>query len=69
MGSGSRQAASRDEELTKPCFDHVIVFEPARIVEEAGEGQGLRELYVARTRPTTTLVLVHSRPLPPELGL
>jgi hypothetical protein len=50
-------------------FDHVIVVEPARIVEEAVEGQGLRELYVALTRPTTTLVLVHARPLPPELGL
>ena len=49
-------------------FDHVIVVEPAQIVEEAVEGQGLRELYVALTRPTTTLVLVHARPLPPELG-
>jgi DNA helicase IV len=50
-------------------FDHVIVVEPAQIVEEAVEGQGLRELYVALTRPTTTLVIVHGRPLPPELGL
>jgi DNA helicase IV len=50
-------------------FDHVIVVEPAQIVEEAVEGQGLRELYVALTRPTTTLVLVHARSLPPELGL
>jgi DNA helicase IV len=50
-------------------FDHVIVVEPAQIVEEAVEGQGLRELYVALTRPTTTLVLVHDRPLPQELGL
>ena len=50
-------------------FDHVIAVEPAQIVEEAVEGQGLRELYVALTRPTTTLVLVHARPLPPELGL
>jgi DNA helicase IV len=49
-------------------FDHVIVVEPALIVEEAVEGQGLRELYVALTRPTTTLVLVHSRPLPSGLG-
>jgi DNA helicase IV len=49
-------------------FDHVIVVEPAQIVEEAVEGQGLRELYVALTRPTTTLVVVHSRPLPNELG-
>jgi DNA helicase IV len=50
-------------------FDHVIVVEPGLIVDEAAEGQGLRELYVALTRPTRTLVLVHSRPLPSELGL
>ncbi|MFL5932894.1 MAG: 3'-5' exonuclease, partial [Gaiellaceae bacterium] len=50
-------------------FDHVIVVEPTQIVEEAVEGQGLRELYVALTRPTTTLVLVHAKPLPSELGL
>jgi DNA helicase IV len=49
-------------------FDHVIVAEPALIVEE-GREQGLRELYVALTRPTTTLVVVHSQPLPRELGL
>jgi DNA helicase IV len=50
-------------------FDHVIVVEPALIVAEATGGQGLRELYVALTRPTTTLVVVHERPLPPELGV
>jgi len=38
-------------------FDHVVVVEPARIVEEGGE----RELYVALTRPTKTLVVVYSR--------
>lgn len=48
-------------------FDHVVVVEPALIVEEAAEGQGLRELYVALTRPTTTLVLVHS-PAPTRAG-
>jgi hypothetical protein len=50
-------------------FDHVIVVEPAAIVEEGAGGQGLRELYVALTRPTTTLVVVHARPLPRELAL
>ncbi|HZQ80490.1 MAG TPA: UvrD-helicase domain-containing protein [Gaiellaceae bacterium] len=40
-------------------FDHVIVVEPALIE--------LRELYVALTRPTKTLVVVHARPLPAEL--
>ena len=41
-------------------FDHVVVVEPARIE--------LRELYVALTRPTKTLVVVHARPLPRELA-
>ncbi len=47
-------------------FDHVVVVEPAAIAED-GE-QGLRELYVALTRPTKTLVVVHARPLPEGLG-
>ena len=47
-------------------FDHVVVVEPALV---AAREQGLRELYVALTRPTTTLVVVHSRPLPSQLGL
>ena len=47
-------------------FDHVIVVEPALV---AAREQGLRELYVALTRPTTTLVVLHSRPLPRELGV
>ena len=47
-------------------FDHVIVVEPALV---AARPQGLRELYVALTRPTTTLVVLHARPLPAELGL
>jgi DNA helicase IV len=41
-------------------FDHVVVVEPAEIAA-AGE-QGLRELYVALTRPTKTLVVVHLLP-------
>jgi DNA helicase IV len=45
-------------------FDHVVVVEPALI---AAQEQGLRELYVALTRPTKTLVVVHARPLPDEL--
>jgi DNA helicase IV len=47
-------------------FDHVVVVEPALI---AASPQGLRELYVALTRPTKTLVVVHARPLPAELAL
>jgi DNA helicase IV len=65
----SRVAVLTAREAKGMEFDHVIVVEPAQIVEEAVEGQGLRELYVALTRPTTTLVVVHARPLPPELGL
>jgi DNA helicase IV len=65
----SRVAVLTAREAKGMEFDHVIAVEPAQIVEEAAEGQGLRELYVALTRPTTTLVLVHDRPLPPELGL
>jgi DNA helicase IV len=47
-------------------FDHVVVVEPALIEEEGGDS-GLRELYVALTRPTKTLTIVHSRPLPAAL--
>jgi DNA helicase IV len=41
-------------------FDHVVVVEPALIE--------LRELYVALTRPTKTLVVVHAQPLPPQIS-
>jgi len=47
-------------------LDGSIVVEPARIVRE--EPQGLRALYVALTRSTKRLVLVHSEPLPPVLA-
>ena len=46
-------------------FDHVVVVEPALI---AAHDQGLRELYVALTRPTKTLVVVFARPLPEALA-
>jgi len=48
-------------------FDHVVVVEPALIADEGAE-QGLREVYVALTRPTKTLVVVHARPLPDALA-
>ncbi len=48
-------------------FDHVVVVEPAAITDDGD--RGLRELYVALTRPTRTLVVVHARPLPEPLGL
>jgi len=50
-------------------FDAVVVVEPAAIVEAAGaEGRGLRTLYVALTRTTRRLIVVHARPLPAPLA-
>jgi len=46
-------------------FDHVVVVEPALVAER---DQGLRHLYVALTRPTKSLVVIHSRPLPSALA-
>ena len=49
-------------------FDSVVVVEPARIVAESP--QGLRALYVALTRATKRLTIVHCEPLPePIAGL
>jgi DNA helicase IV len=47
-------------------FDHVVVVEPAAVADDGD--RGLRELYVALTRPTKTLVVVHARPLPDGLA-
>ncbi|MHB8464437.1 MAG: HelD family protein [Acidimicrobiales bacterium] len=47
-------------------FDSVVVVEPAGIVQEPG--QGLRALYVALTRTTRRLVIVHAEPLPASLA-
>jgi DNA helicase IV len=46
-------------------FDGVLVVEPAEIVSEGGGG--LRDLYVALTRPTQRLGVVHVDPLPDGL--
>ena len=46
-------------------FDHVVVAEPAAIADRPS---GLRELFVALTRPTRTLTIVHARPLPAALS-
>ena len=45
-------------------FDHVVLAEPAAMVEEVEGVQGWRHLYVALTRATKTLTVVHARPLP-----
>jgi len=47
-------------------LDASVVVEPAAIVDE--EAQGLRALYVALTRATKRLALVHHRPLPEALA-
>jgi DNA helicase IV len=47
-------------------LDAVVVVEPARIVEE--EPQGLRALYVALTRATKSLAVVHAEALPEALA-
>jgi DNA helicase IV len=43
-------------------LDGVVVVEPAAIV--ADRAMGLRGLYVALTRATQRLTIVHSKPLP-----
>ncbi|HET7530457.1 MAG TPA: ATP-binding domain-containing protein [Mycobacteriales bacterium] len=46
-------------------FDHVVVVEPAQVVD--AHARGLNWLYVALTRAVTTLTVVHAEPLPAEL--
>ena len=45
-------------------FDHVVLAEPAAMIEEVEGVQGWRHLYVALTRATKTLTVVHARPQP-----
>jgi DNA helicase IV len=47
-------------------FDDVVVLEPGALVGESP--QGLRSLYVALTRPTQRLLIIHAEPLPPALA-
>jgi superfamily I DNA/RNA helicase len=46
-------------------LDAAVVVEPAAIVDE--EAQGMRALYVALTRATKRLAIVHERELPEPL--
>jgi DNA helicase IV len=53
-------------------FDAVVVVEPAEIASRGGVGgaatpRGLRTLYVALTRPTRRLTVLHANDLPPTL--
>jgi len=70
---GSLEAGALDDTVTLVTvgavkgleFDSVLVVEPARIVAESA--QGLRALYVALTRATRRLTIVHAEALPPSL--
>ena len=46
--------------------DGVVLVEPAAIV--AASARGVNDLYVALTRPTQRLHVVHTGPLPPGLS-
>jgi DNA helicase IV len=48
-------------------FDSVVIAEPSAIVSEYGDG-GLRALYVALTRSTQRLVVLHASDLPAALA-
>ncbi|MFG3261379.1 HelD family protein [Streptomyces bobili] len=54
------------EEVKGLEFDHVVVVEPAAIA--ADDVAGPRRLYVALTRCTQSLTVVHHRPLPRWIG-
>jgi DNA helicase IV len=69
-GLGRRVTVLAAENAKGLEFDAVVVTEPASIVgERADRAAGLRLLYVALTRPTQHLAVVHSSPLPASLGL
>ena len=68
VGQASRQGLEQPVTLVPVSLvkglelDGVVVVEPARIVSE--QAQGLRALYVALTRSTRELSVVHAEPLP-----
>ncbi|MFI5706775.1 HelD family protein [Kribbella sp. NPDC051620] len=63
---GDGRVALVPAELAKGLeYDHVIVIEPAAIVE--AEPRGLNRLYVVLTRAVSRLDVLHSRALPREL--
>ncbi|MFF7773851.1 HelD family protein [Streptomyces tanashiensis] len=50
-------------------YDYVVLDEPAAVVDgEPDERTGLRRLYVALTRAVSGLTVVHSAPIPEQLG-
>ena len=55
------------EDVTGLEFANVVVVEPGRIIQESPHG--VRALFVALTRATQRLTVVHAEPLPDALGL
>ncbi|MER5710003.1 UvrD-helicase domain-containing protein [Streptomyces sp. NPDC042898] len=50
-------------------YDYVVLDEPAAVVDgEPDERTGLRRLYVALTRAVSGLTILHSTPIPAQLG-
>ncbi|GAC71011.1 HelD family protein [Gordonia soli] len=47
-------------------FDTTVVVDPGRLIDQSPRGHS--DLYVALTRATQELIVVHSDPLPPELA-
>ena len=67
MASGQQVTLLRPGEVKGLEFDTVVLAEPAAIAA-SGDPADLRLLYIALTRAVLRLVLVHARPLPPQLS-
>jgi superfamily I DNA/RNA helicase len=67
-GLGRKVTVLAAQEAKGLEFDAVVVAEPSLIVSErADRASGLRLLYIALTRPTQHLTVLHSLPLPAAL--
>ena len=72
VGDGHRRALSArvsvlgPEEVKGLEFDDVVVVEPATIIDASSRGRS--DLYVALSRPTRRLVVVHGQDLPAGMG-
>jgi DNA helicase IV len=64
--SAVRVSVLRPDQIKGLEFDDVVVVEPAAIVRSSR--RGLSDLYVALSRPTRRLVVVHGEPLPAGMG-
>jgi DNA helicase IV len=65
-GRGRKLTVMSSREAKGMEFDHVLLVEPAELL--TGDVSGRRELYVALTRATQTLRIVHTLDLPAGLG-